>query len=48
MLTVSASIKDARGKCGKWGRKIKVLVDKMTQIKTIWKQTLVRKQGLKI
>lgn len=44
MLTVNARIKNATGK---WSRNIKFLVDKMTQIKTISKPTLVRQQGLK-
>lgn len=48
MLTVNARIKDAKAKCGKWSRQIKVLVEKMTQIKTISKQTLVRQHDLKL
>jgi len=41
-------IRDAGGKCRKWSRKIKALVDKMSQIKKISKQTLVRQQHLEI
>lgn len=48
MLAVNVSIRDAGGKCRKWSRKIKALVDKMSQIHTVSKQTLVRQQRLEI